>query len=493
MSRSSKPRILLFNPATWRGVGDATAPWGLLSLAAACSGSFDVLLLDQRFDRDWKELTRKAVASGNTVLAGTTGMTGLQLEGALTFLKLVRSVGDTPTVMGGVHASMLPTETVAHPAIDFVVCGEGEHVLPALARLLADRKTPADSWHPAIVWKGRGASDYAIVADLDTLPEQMVESEYLKRYIGPSPYGPMLSIVTSRGCPHGCAFCIHSNPALPSRWRGLPPEPTVSLMTRLHRSHLVQHFHVQDDNFLVDARRVESIVDQLLAVGPRFTWTIGGGHVRHLVRYDDEFFAALRRSGCTRLLIGAESASANVLERIGKKQTPEQVLEVNRKLARAGIRPIYSFISGIPGETDGDLRQTVAMMDRLRSEAREADVGTIKPLVFYPGTRLYAWALANGFVPPATVEGWSGVTWDNYLDLPYPWLTPRRKRFLLDLYYTSLLWNPSYHWVRSPLFSAGARVLMPVTRARMKSLDFRLSLMPALLRRIQHRTLRWKQ
>jgi len=272
----------------------------------------------------------------------------------------------------------------------------------------------------------------------------------------------------------------------------MTPGRTVELLDFLAERLNVDHFHVQDDNFLVNARRVEKVVELLLNAPRRFTWTVGGAHVAHLKRYGDDFFAALRKAGCTRLLIGAESGSPDVLQRIGKKQTPDEILDVNRRLARAGIRPIYSFVSGVPGETDHDLVLTVELMDALRSEGKAVDVGTIKPLVFYPGTRFYSWALDNGFVPPATVEGWAQVTWDNYLDLPYPWLAPARKRFLLDLYYTSLLWNPEYHWVRSPLFSRAARLLMPLTRRRMRHLDFRYSVMPSVLRFLQHRALPWK-
>ncbi len=490
MSSGRNPGVILFNPATWRGVGDTTAPWGLVSLCTFLVDHFDVTLVDQRFDKDWQETVRRLLSRGNIVLAGTTAMTGLQLKGALEFMKLVKGCSDVPTVFGGVHASILPLQTVAHEAVDYVVVGEGENVLPALAGALARGVDPrGDSeaeYVRSVVWKGKTDFECASVADLDALPAPPHSLFAMERYVGASPYGRMLSVLTSRGCPHGCTFCIHSARDARSQWRAMSAEKTVDLLFTLASDLAVEHFHIQDDNFFVSTARVEKVVALLNERRPTFTWTLGGAHVAHLKHYSPDFFRTMRSAGCVRLLIGAESASQEVLSRVGKKQTPQQVMDINRNLTEAGIRPIYSFISGVPDETDDDLRATVELMARLRKSGGQVDVGTIKPLIFYPGSTLYSWALDNGFVPPETVEGWIGISWDHYLELPYPWLSQSRRRFLIRLYYYSLLWNPDYHWVSSPLFTGAARMLMPLTEWRLKRLEFRLGLLPSVLRWIQH-------
>ena len=489
MSRKSK--IVLFNPSTWRGVGDATAPWGLVSLATFLSPRYDVVILDQRFDRDWRRSLAGMLARGEVLFAGATGMTGLQLRGALEFLRYVKQRSSVPTVMGGVHASMLPLDTVRHGAVDYVVVGEAEQVIVQLADAFARGERPEqnDDFHDAVVWEGKKNYSYAVVEDLDALPSPPYADFDMERYVSSTPYGRMLSVVTSRGCPHGCAFCVYSNRDMRKRWRALSAVNSVDMLLDLARRYQVEHFHIQDDNFFVKADRVEEIVRLLLECNPGFTWTVGGAHITHLKRYPLGFFRDMARAGCVRLLIGAESGSQRILKRIGKKQTTGEVLLVNRLLRLAKIRPIFSFISGVPGEEQSDLQQTVDLMDALRHGDPAVDVGTIKPLIYYPGTEFYAWAVDNGFTPPSTVEGWCGVSWDNYMELPYPWLTAKRKRFLIQLYYTSLLWNPDYHWVNSPLFTGFARAMMPVTRWRMTNLNFEGSVMPDLLKWIQHRAL----
>lgn len=495
---SDRPSIVLFNPSTWRGVGDATAPWGLIALAALLP-DVDFHLVDQRFSPAWEKEVSRLVQDENCILAAATGMTGIQLRGVLRFFSLVKGCRPRlPTMLGGIHASLLPLETVAHPDIDYVMVGEGEEVLKAFVDELTAGRNPqtmaatrssgvrTESYHDAVVWAGCTTFRHAVVDDLAALPLPPHHRFTMEPYVGRTTYGRTLSVLTSRGCPHGCAFCLYSNPQFAGRWRGQTAGGAVGWMMELAATYAIDHFHIQDDNFFVRGARVEAIVEELAAARPSFTWTVGGAHVLHLRKLPASFFKLMRRAGCVRLLIGAESGSRAILDRIGKRQDPDDILAVNERLLDSHIRPIYSFISGIPGETDADLKATVALMERLRAPGKAVDVGTIKPLIFYPGTDLYQWALDNGFVPPEGVGGWTNVTWDRYLELPYPWLSQKRRRFLIKLYYTSLLWNPDYHWVNSHLFTGAARALMPLTTYRMRTLNFRGSLMPDVLRLLQH-------
>ena len=115
---SSRPALLIFNPSTWRGVGDATAPWGPISLATFLLDDYDFHFIDQRFTPRWREEVTTLLHQGNVIMAGATGMTGLQLKGAVDFFRHVRNVAPAvPTVFGGVHASMLPAESAAHEAV----------------------------------------------------------------------------------------------------------------------------------------------------------------------------------------------------------------------------------------------------------------------------------------------------------------------------------------------------------------------------------------
>ena len=108
---------------------------------------------------------------------------------------------------------------------------------------------------------------------------------------------------------------------------------------------------------------------------------------------------------------------------IRKDVTVGQILEANRRLARAGIRPHYSFMAGLPGETESDVYATVRFMRRLKKEHPGALLSPIKGYVPYPGTRTFETAVEMGFDPPRTLEGWSRYDWNGS---PRPWLTKRQ-------------------------------------------------------------------
>jgi hypothetical protein len=142
-----------------------------------------------------------------------------------------------------------------------------------------------------------------------------------------------------------------------------------------------------------------------------------------LVRESDEFLLRLRNAGFTELLIGVESGSDRILKMIHKGFTREQVLEANRKLAKAGISSKLSWMAGFPDETEEDFYQTVDLMLQL---ARENPFCSLTPLGIYtpyPGTELYELCRRDyGMVFPETLDGWADYQWQKnnnaFLSLP---------------------------------------------------------------------------
>ena len=67
----------------------------------------------------------------------------------------------------------------------------------------------------------------------------------------------------------------------------------------------------------------------------------------------------------------------------------------------------------------------------------------------------------------------------NYDTLDYPWLTKKRKEFFLNLYFTTLLLNPDYEYIKNKMWKYFAKAIYPVTKWRVKHLYFKFS--PVLL------------
>jgi radical SAM superfamily enzyme YgiQ (UPF0313 family) len=151
----------------------------------------------------------------------------------------------------------------------------------------------------------------------------------------------------------------------------------------------------------------------------------------------------------------------------------DKVLKINRMLKQTGIRPLYSFMSGFPSETDEDLKMTIDLMDRLRQENPNIDCGLVHPYVPYPGTALFDTAVGNGYTTPENLEGWAEYSWDKYTELDIPWISKKRQRMLLDLYYCSALMNPDYTYITSKIYPYVARIFSRLARYRMTHLNYK--------------------
>ena len=104
----------------------------------------------------------------------------------------------------------------------------------------------------------------------------------------------------------------------------------------------------------------------------------------------------MRRAGFRTLGITAESASDSVLEKLEKGFTAAKARETAERVERAGIRALWIFLVGGPGETARTLEETLRFAEwRLeRGDAVYVTVG----LRIYPGTTLQRIAISEGAV-----------------------------------------------------------------------------------------------
>lgn len=258
-----------------------------------------------------------------------------------------------------------------------------------------------------------------------------------------------------------------------SRWRSFSADRVLEDIDQIKKQYpQVKHFQFLDDNFFASLRRSRLIAEGFKQLGPSISWSVLGTHIREVVRMDDEFLELLQQSNLTDMLIGAESCSQRIIDAIKKNFKVQELFDSNIRLGRFNICPTYTFISGIPGEKEEDIRLTVDAMFKLRKDNPNAILGNIKPFVCYPGTELYDKALELGFQPPENLEEWSGFVWGNYINLNIPWVPKTKRKFLNNLYYYTVLMSPDYLFIDSKLFSIVSRMLCPLAFWRVKRLCF---------------------
>jgi len=483
-----KRTVILFNPMNIRGIGDFTLPMGLIMSAIKIHEKYNVVIVDQRIDKDWRQHLANLLEE-NPLCIGITAMTGRQIHEALRVSEIAKNK-NCPVVWGGIHASLLPEQTISHPLVDYVIEGEGEETFAEFIDALASERSVnkiAGVWTKEFGQPSCGGKRPFV--DLDKLPPIPFHLVDFKKYVNPRHYKGSIVMYTSRGCPQRCTFC-YNNTYNRSHWRAFSSSRVLDDMQRIQSEYSgINHFELWDDNFFVDLKRAGEIADGIRRLRPRVTWSVLGAHIHDIIRMDTNYLALLKDSGLKEMVVGVESGSQRIIDLIQKNFTVEQLFHINRLLGDFGICPTYSFISGVPGENDNDIKKTIEVMFRLMNDNPNIRLGTIKPFICYPGTTIYEKALELGFVPPKHLDDWSSFVWTDYLNLRIPWVPKKRRELLSWLYYYSLLMNPEYMFINSKLFKIIVSCLRPIAKWRMKHFMFNFPIEAWLIHIFQRKIL----
>jgi hypothetical protein len=207
----------------------------------------------------------------------------------------------------------------------------------------------------------------------------------------------------------------------------------------LSERHGVRSIFFYDDYFFGHRQRVLEFVELLeqRPLGVQFEVSC---RIDFLMRESEAFLARLRNAGFTELLIGVESGSDRILKMIHKGFTRDEILEANRKLARAEIGSKMSWMAGFPTETREDFCQTIDLMLRLTRENPFCSLTPLGIYTPYPGTELYETCRnAFGTAFPETLDGWADYQWQKNNNL---FLNRRDFRLLTKLNIASRFFDP---------------------------------------------------
>ncbi|OSM01463.1 B12-binding domain-containing radical SAM protein [Magnetofaba australis] len=475
-------------------------PESLLAVASVpAARGYDVRIIDQRLSADFEQELDHAIGP-ETKLVGLTVITGRQILHALNVSKHIKErYPQLPVCWGGVHPTLLPEQTAEHPAIDYVVVGDGEFVFCELFEHLRDGRSPHDL--RGLVYKVKGAlqpisnagqleikqtrsgQSYTftrrngssdIIRDLDSLPPlpyHLIDVQrYEVLYTGDGRKSATLN--TSRGCPYRCKFC--SDPAINlGKWRGYSPKAVLDKVDYLYREHNVRMIAFQDDYFPGSKKRFVEILQGLSQYKRDVQWATIGLRSDILYKLEDHEYQLLLDAGCYGLDMGVESGNPRVFESLNKGETLEQVVEVNRRLAQVDIKVKYSFIIGFPGESEEEMMDSVRMALQLERENPNAYTifFTFLPIV---GTPQYQDAVAQGFHEPQSLEEWAYMDFDGWMNLYRNWTSPELRSRLEAISFVSYFHSPHviYKFGGSKLLRFAFTLYHPIAKWRFEKQYF---------------------
>ncbi|MEZ4731849.1 MAG: radical SAM protein [Caldilineaceae bacterium] len=379
-----------------------------------------------------------------------TQVTAPTLKNDMYGVFLAKALG-AKTMAFGTHVTPMTLETMRpFPALDFVLRGEPEATIrelldrlenkspsnPHVAKIVAETShlqtrrigvdlvsdrfsAPADTSPYATIlglaWRnGQGEivinPDRPFIPNLDDLPIPLHEMLPLEKQHMPMMKGAFTFIVTSRGCPAGCKYCI----------KHVSYQNSVRVRSAANMCDEIQYLnqlgiyniHMYADLFTVNREHVMSFCEELLRRNIRIKWTCNS----RVDYVDEEMLKLMGKAGCWFISWGIESANEQVLKMARKGYKKEQAFTALKWAKAAGIKNWGYFIIGLPGETEASIRETIAYAKQL-----PLDIALFHVAAPYPGTPFFYEVVENNWFRPGTK--WEEVDMDKSTVLDYENLT----------------------------------------------------------------------
>ena len=335
-------------------------PLGVTYVAAACEqAGCEVRIFDYIVRRYTKEKLAAELDQFAPEVVGATSVT-MNFKGAAAILQDARRHNPAIiTMMGGPHVSYDWANTlVKYPEIDLIIVGEGEETLRELLPVIRDRAA-WDSVRGIAFLKGGRVHFTGVrpfIEDLDTLPVPARHLLPVSRYLA---MGFPVSIITSRGCPNRCIFCLGRR-MVGHRVRYRTPRLIVDEIEDIV-SYGFTRINIADDLFTSDRVRVHAFCAELKRRGISITWSA----FARVNTVDAGLLAVMREAGCDTVVFGVESGNADMLKTVKKGITLQQAARAVQACKEAGVIAQASFIIGLPGESPQTIADTSAFADGL--------------------------------------------------------------------------------------------------------------------------------
>ena len=205
----------------------------------------------------------------------------------------------------------------------------------------------------------------------------------------PYSHGPktskFLPILTSRGCPYPCDFCVVPE-TNNRRWRGNVPEQVVDEMIALRDIYGIYDFQVEDLNPTVQHQRWERICELLIEREANIRFYFVSGTKAETLHIDK--IPLFAKAGCRYISVSPESGSKELMQVIGKKFNHEHGIELISACRTNGIRTQACLLVGHPDEMDKDFLASKDYLEKMvKAGLDEVAVFVVSP---FAGSKLHS-------------------------------------------------------------------------------------------------------
>ncbi len=462
----------------------------LAQLAAMLHPDYSFGIVDAIAERmTWEEFEQRLRAAMPKYYI--TQVTAPTLTNDMRGAMLAKSLG-ARTMAFGTHVTPMPMETMRdYPALDFILRGEPELTFRELIDVLESRQAERPPWVQALiektdprwqptsdvsrwngagpelhtvkglVWRGKGEvwinPDRPFIPDLDDLPLPLHHHLPLDAYRMPLMKGPFTFILTSRGCPAGCKYCIKH---VSYQWsvRLHSPERIMQELWLLHDLG-IHNIHMYADLFTVNREQVVELCRLIIREQLPIKWTCNS----RVDYVDAEMLQLMGRAGCWLISWGIESGNEAILKKAAKGADPAKAHQALTWAKQAGIKNWGYFIIGLPGETTETIRQTIDLSKQL-----PLDIALFHVAAPYPGTPFFFEVVQNGWFKEGT--RWEEVDMDKGTVLEYDNLSAEDLLYWQKRAFREWALRPGPMWTYAKMLASDPRTFKRAARVGLEHL-----------------------
>jgi len=347
------------------------------------------------FGMEWEEIGRKIRDSKADVFGISSSFTPYHGE-ALEIAGIIKQWDKKKiVVMGGAHVSCDPEGVLQSPFVDYVILGEGEGRFPILLDQIGKGRIKHFEEIDGVGYRKNGEIQINalqnFIQDLDSLPYPARELLDLDRYRMRKKRSTM--IITSRGCPHGCAYCS-AHLVMGTSFRTRAPEAIVQEMVECQKKYGIRIFDIEDDNFTFDQHRARQLMNLIIEKFGEEKIELSAMNGVSFASLDEELLMLMKKAGFKTINLSYISTNPSTKERMRRPKAKTEFDEILKEAERVGLSVITYAILGMPGQTIEEMVDTLIYLMGNRV--------LIGPSIYYPtpGTPLFGRCRQDDVLPP---------------------------------------------------------------------------------------------
>jgi anaerobic magnesium-protoporphyrin IX monomethyl ester cyclase len=368
-------------------LGKRLPPLGLMYVAAAVEkAGFPVQMLDNYLQKKPISEVQQLVANLKPDIVGITCGSATFSKCLETAKAIKETLPNCKIVVGGWHASYMPDSLLESPNIDYVIMGEGEQAMIALANhIIKHEDTRLAAEIAGVAFKLNGVtvkSAPKFINNMDEIPfpaRHLLPLEKYDRTIEFLKTKPADVMSIARGCVYNCGFC-ETKKLWGNICRAFSPSRVLAEMQNLADKYGTRGIYFINDNFTLRKKETTELCDLINKSKLDMEWVCD----TRVDLVNQELLEKMKSAGCKTIWFGVESGSQRILDHINRHITLEQTENAFRLCKKVGIEVACSFMLGMPGETKEDLQASFRFAQKLDPDWCQFNI-----FIAYPDSQLY--------------------------------------------------------------------------------------------------------